>query len=128
MGIKTAWRELWKFNPRPIKKRTFAGAKLDNLTSGWVRTTNSADSALKGDIKRLRNGSRQLVNDVDYCKQAVRNIVDNIVGTGVKLQSQIRMQRGGKLDTKMNSTVERTFKEWGYKDVVTWLVVYVLTI
>ena len=101
MGIKTAWRELWKSNPRPIRKRTFAGAKLDNLTSGWVRTTNSADSALKGDIKKLRNGSRQLVNDVDYCKQAVRNVVDNIVGTGVKLQSQIRMQRGGKLDTKM---------------------------
>jgi len=116
MGIRTAWRELWKGNPRTIKKRGFAGAKLDRLTSGWVRTTNSADSALKGDLKRLRNGSRQLVNDVDYCKQAVRNIVDNIVGTGVKLQSQVRMQRGGKLDTKMNSTVEKNFKHWGYKD------------
>jgi capsid protein len=76
MGIKTAWRELWKSNPRPIRKRTFAGAKLDRLTSGWVRTTNSADSALKGDIKKLRNGSRQLVNDVDYCKQAVRNVLN----------------------------------------------------
>ena len=83
MGIRTAWRELWKANPRTIKKRGFAGAKLDRLTSGWVRSTNSADSALKGDLKRLRNGSRKLVNDDDYCKQAVRNIVDNIVGTGV---------------------------------------------
>ena len=69
MGVINAWRELWKPNPTvlapPKRKRAFAGAAVDRLTSGWVTSTQSADSDIKGSLKKLRNRSRQLVRDVD---------------------------------------------------------------
>ena len=76
MGIANAWRELWRANPstieKPVKQRTYAGAQMSRLTSGWVTSTNSADNDIKGSLKKLRNRSRQLIRDVDYCKNAVR--------------------------------------------------------
>ena len=94
MGIVNAWNALWEPNPRaikPRKKREYAGAEVSRLTSGWVTSTNSADSDIKGSLKKLRNRSRQLVRDQDYCKNAVRVIVENVAGTGPRLQAQVRM-------------------------------------
>jgi len=120
MGIANAWRELWRPNPstieKPIKQRTYAGAQMGRLTSSWVTTTNSADNDIKGSLKKLRNRSRQLIRDVDYCKNAVRAITDNVVGTGIRLQSQIRQQRGGKYNQRLNDQVEKTFAEWSHAD------------
>jgi lambda family phage portal protein len=119
MGIRNAWRELWKPNPRamaPTRRRSFAGAEVNRLTAGWVTSVQSADSEIKGSLKKLRNRSRQLVRDVDYCKNAIRAITDNVVGTGVRLQAQVRKQRGGKLDQKINDQIERAWKKWGRAD------------
>ena len=120
MGVINAWRELWKPNPTvlapPKRKRAFAGAAVDRLTSGWVTSTQSADSEIKGSLKKLRNRARQLVRDVDYCKNAVRAITDNVVGTGVRLQAQVRQLRGGKLNQKTNDEIERAWKKWGHSN------------
>ena len=90
MGIVNAWNALWEPNPRAIKprrKREYAGAEVSRLTSGWVTSTNSADSDNKGSLKKLRNRSRQLTRDVDYCRNAIRAITDNVVGTGIAVLS-----------------------------------------
>ena len=119
MGILNAWNELWKPNPRAIKRikrRNFAGATVDRLTAGWVTSTNSADSDIKGSIAKLRNRARQLNNDVDYVKGALRSITDNTVGTGVRVQAQVRKMRGGKLDQKINDQIERAWSKWGKAD------------
>ena len=119
MGILNAWNELWKPSSTAIKKvkrREFAGAAVNRLTSGWVTTTNSADNDIKGSLKKLRNRSRQLVRDGDYCKNAIRAITDKTIVTGVRLQAQVRKQRGGKLDQKTNDQIERAWKKWGHAD------------
>jgi capsid protein len=119
MGILNAWNELWKPNPRAIqktKRRNFAGATVDRLTAGWITSTNSADSDIKGSIAKLRNRARQLNNDVDYVKGALRSITDNTVGTGVRVQAQVRKMRGGKLDPKINDQIERAWSKWGKAD------------
>ena len=119
MGIVNAWNALWEPNPRAIKprrKREYAGAEVSRLTSGWVTSTNSADSDIKGSLKKLRNRSRQLTRDVDYCKNAIRAITDNVVGTGVRLQAQVRQQRGGKLNQRVNDQIERAWADWGKAD------------
>jgi len=119
MGLVNAWNELWKPNPTTMptkRRRSFAGAEVNRLTAGWVTSVQSADSEIKGSLKKLRNRSRQLVRDVDYCKNAIRAITDNVVGTGVRLQSQVRQQRGGKLNQRVNDSIERAWKKWGHAD------------
>ena len=122
MGIANAWRELWRPNPSPIarpRRRMYAGAETSRLTAGWSTSVSSADSELKGSLAKLRSRSRQLVRDSDYAKNAIATIVNNTVGTGIKLQAQVRKQRAGKngkLDAKCNLAIETEWKRWGRKD------------
>tara|TARA_R100001443_G_scaffold17002_2_gene27492 strand:+ start:19 stop:1551 length:1533 start_codon:yes stop_codon:yes gene_type:complete len=120
MGIRNAWRELWRSNPEVIpprrQKRAYGGAEVSRLTAGWTTSVSSADTEIKGGIKKLRSRSRQLVRDSDYAKNAIRCIVDNVAGTGVRCQVQVRKQRGGKLDQRINDEIENAWKRWGRKD------------
>lgn len=119
MGVRSAWRELWRSNPEPMPKpraRMFGGAQSSRLTSDWVTSVTSADQEIKGSLKRLRSRSRQLVRDNDYAKSTVRVVRNSVVGTGVRLQAQIRRQRGGKLDTRLNEQIEKAWSNWGRKD------------
>ena len=80
MGIRSAWRELWRTNPEPFARpraRMFGGAQASRLTADWVTSVTSADQEIKGSLKRLRSRSRQLVRDNDYAKSAVR-VVRNV--------------------------------------------------
>ncbi len=119
MGIRSAWRELWRSNPSPMprpRSRMFAGAQASRLTADWVTSVTSADQEIKGSLKRLRSRSRQLVRDNDYAKSAIRVVRNNVVGTGVRLQAQVMRQRGGRLDTRVNEQIEKAWSEWGRKD------------
>ena len=63
MGVRSAWRELWRSNPEPMPKpraRMFGGAQSNRLTNDWVTSVTSADQEIKGSLKRLRSRSRQL--------------------------------------------------------------------
>ena len=119
MGIRTAWRELWRSNPSPMprpRSRMYAGAQASRLTADWVTSVTSADQEIKGSLKRLRSRSRQLVRDNDYAKSAIRVVRNNVVGTGVRLQAQVMRQRGGRLDTRINEQIEKAWAAWGRKD------------
>ena len=122
MGIGNAWRELWRPNPSTMtrpRRRMYAGAETSRLTSSWATSVSSADSEIKGSLSKLRSRSRQLVRDSDYAKNAIQTIVNNTVGTGIKLQAQVRKQRAGKngkLDERCNQAIEREWKKWGRKD------------
>ena len=119
MGIRNAWRELWRGNPEPMPKRrgrAYAAAGGGRLLSDWVTVVASADSEIKGSLKRLRSRSRQLVRDNDYAKSAVRVVRNSVVGQGVRMQMQVMRQRGSKLDTRMNEMIEKEWSKWGRKD------------
>ena len=38
-----------------------------------------------------------------------------VFGTVIKLQAQVLMQRGGRLDEDLNDRIEKVWKYWGYK-------------
>ena len=123
MGLINAWKGLFTAgepNPTVIptpKKRMFQGAAVSRLTAGWVADGTSADAEIKGSIKRLRQRARQLVRDNAYARQAVRSIVANVIGpNGIKLQGQVKMVRGKKLDPKINEAIEQAWKKWGRGD------------
>jgi lambda family phage portal protein len=123
MGLINAWKGFWTSGPEnptilpAPRRRMYQGATVSRLTSGWIADGTSADAEIKGSIKRLRQRARQLVRDNSYARQAVRSITSNVIGpTGIKLQSQVRMQRGKKLDPKINEAIETAWKEWGRYD------------
>jgi len=117
MGIRSSilgW--LQRGAPEQPRRRMYQGATVSRLTSDWVTQSTSADAEIKGSLPRLRNRSRQLVRDNDYARQAVRAVRNNVVGTGIKLQAQVRMQRGGgRLDQPVNDAIERAWRQWSKK-------------
>ena len=127
MGIINAWKGLFTAgkpaSPEPTvttvipKRRIFQGATKSRLTANWVASAASADAELKGAISLLRQRSRDLVRNNPHAKSAIRTICSNVIGPdGIKLQSQIRRQRGGKLDQKVNESIEMAWREWGHYD------------
>ena len=93
-------------------KRAYAAAQNNRLTSDWVSQATSADSEIRGSIRMLRNRARQLVRDSDFAKSALRAVRNNVVGTGIKMQAQVRMQRGGRLADEINRRIEDEFDNW----------------
>ena len=110
-GLK---QELNEANARNANlKRAYASAQNNRLTSDWVSQSTSADSEVKGSIKMLRNRARQLVRDSDFAKAALRATRNNVVGTGIKLQAQVRMKRGDHLAESVNAQIEKAWSRWG---------------
>jgi lambda family phage portal protein len=119
MGIRSSilgW--LQRGTPEaPPRRRMYEGAKVSRLTADWVTGGTSADAEIKGSLPRLRNRSRQLVRDNDYARQAIRAVRNNVIGTGIRMQAQVRMQRGGgRLDQTVNDSIENAWALWGRKD------------
>lgn len=102
-----------KTEVKPVQKRAFAGAQVNRLTFDWVAQSTSQDSEIRSSLVALRSRTRQLVRDNDYVKNALREIQNNVVGQGVKFQSQIRMRRGGELNKKLNDMLEWEWAMWG---------------
>ena len=96
MGLRTRLFRAMGFEPVRPKLRAYQGARVSRLTSDWVTSGTSADSEIKSSFKSLRNRARQLVRDSDYARQAKRAVVSNVIGTGIRMQAQVPMQRGGR--------------------------------
>ena len=95
------------------RRRLYEGAKISRLTSDWVTSSTSADAEISGSMVRLRNRARQLVRDSDYARQAIRAVRNNVVGTGIRMQAQVKMRRGGRPDQRTNELIETEWKRWG---------------
>ena len=95
------------------RRRMYEGAKINRLTADWVTSSTSADAEIGSSMIRLRNRARQLVRDSDYARQAVRAVRNNVVGTGIRMQAQVKMRRGGKPDQRINDMIESAWRRWG---------------
>lgn len=102
--------------PAP-RRRAYEGAMMSRLTADWVTSSTSADAEIDGSLVRLRDRSRQLVRDNGYAQQALRCVVSNVIGTGIRMQAQVQMQRGGgRLDTLINDRIEERWAAWCHAD------------
>lgn len=101
---------------KQVAKRLYAGAQMGRLTSDWIVSGTSADAEIKSSLSRLRDRSRQLVRDNDHARNALRAIVNNVIGQGVGFQSQVRMQRGSRLNQSVNDQIEAKWYQWGRKE------------
>ena len=96
-----------------VARRSYAGAMIGRTTADWTALSTSADAELYTSLRALRNRCRQLVRDNEYAKHALRLIVNNVVGQGIGFQSEVMMQRGGRLNDPVNSKIEAAWARWG---------------
>lgn len=115
MGLRTRLLRALGFKRQQgdvSRRRSYAAAVINRLTSDWVTQSTSADAEIKSSIKKLRDRSRQLVRDNAFARQAKRCVQLNVIGRGVKLQSQVMTARGNKQDTKINELIEAKWNNW----------------
>jgi lambda family phage portal protein len=93
----------------------YAAARRSRLTSSWGMQNGSADSELATSLTNLRTRSRQLVRDAGYAKRAKVIVVNNVVGSGIGLQAQVKNTRG-ELHEQRNDAIEEAFCEWSKAD------------
>lgn len=96
--------------------RTYGGARNNLLTGGFGGYSNSsADTELASGLTQLRARSRQLMRDAPYAKRARVIVVNNVVGSGVGLQAQVKNSRG-ELHARINTGIEEAWSRWARAD------------
>lgn len=95
--------------------RMYASARPNRLNGGFGSNDSSEDSELTSSLRNLRARSRQLVRDSAFAGNAKRIIVNNVVGTGIKLQALVINQRG-RLQDDVNDSIEEAFRKWSCEE------------
>jgi lambda family phage portal protein len=92
-------------------KRMYESARPSRLTAGWVAGTSSADTEIRTSLTNLRARSRQLCRDTPYAKRARILVVNNVIGSGIGLQAQVKSTRSD-LRKSVNDAIEHAWKRW----------------
>lgn len=122
MGLRTRVLTALGFGAKPDpqparrRRRAYAGAVINRLTNDWIANGTSADAEIKTSLRKLRDRSRQMVRDNPYARQAKRTTQINVVGSGIRLQSQVMALRGNKRDDKINGMIEGLWTRWCRKE------------
>ena len=96
---------------KPVKRRSYAGAKIDRLSFNWAHSILSADQDIFRSLQVLRARSRELANNNGYVKKYLNLLKINVVGpTGMTLQvaakdDNDRMDSGANLIAIDNSLI-----------------------
>lgn len=112
--------KFWPFGKKdkPAKRpqRIYAGAKMSRLNADWTTGNGSSqDAETRASLSVLRGRTRQLVRDNDWAKNALRAIQNNVIGTGIGMQAQVKMrrQRAGKvMNDDLNTAIENAWLQW----------------
>lgn len=97
--------------PRRLQSRMYANAVPTRINQGFRSYNTSSDAELVTSLTPLRARSRQLVRDAGFAKNARRIIQNNVIGTGIKLQSFVQTSRNT-LATRINDSVESAWEKW----------------
>ena len=114
------FRQLINQSPDVVtSKRQYAGAAHNRTLNDWIASGTSQDAETRMALRTLRNRVREMGRNNDYVSNALRAIQNNIVGQGVKMQSQVMRARGpgaGQMDNAANRTIEDAWRKWGRAD------------
>lgn len=92
--------------------RMYQAAKSSRLTEGFGSSGNSsADAELQSSHTPLRSRSREVIRDAGYAKRAKTIVVNNVIGSGIGMQAQVKTSRGD-LNRRINADIETAWEEW----------------
>ena len=114
MNLFAFLKTLWNTPPRhSISHRRYDGAKRGRLHADWQAAGTSANTEVYSSLATLRNRSRDLLRNNDYARGILRNIVDNVVYTGIGFQAQVKqLIDKAKNDERINNALETAWKNW----------------
>jgi lambda family phage portal protein len=95
--------------------RMYSAAKQSRLTSGWGQLVTSADYELNTSLRVMQARARALIRDASYAKRAKMIVINNVVGSGIGVQAQVKTSRG-ELNDSINSEIEETWEDWCLAD------------
>ncbi|HEY8562801.1 MAG TPA: phage portal protein [Pyrinomonadaceae bacterium] len=85
------------------------------MTADWLYSPTSTNQILYGDLRQLRQRSRDLARNDPYAKKFFRLVRNNVIGKGVTLQ--VRPSGTSlKSDAALSKKVETSFYNWGKKE------------
>ena len=121
LAPKTAYRRMVYRRAGDIMVSGFyKGAGYDRLKSSWIPGRGSADQNLLLDLHILRERSRDLNANDPRASGITKTLVNNTVGTGIRLQSRISAEDLGITDEqahKLQGQCEKIWEKWcGYAD------------
>lgn len=98
---------------RPSGKRGYEAAMSGRLTADWITSPMSADGALYGRLNTLRDRSRDMERNNEWCRGFFRILENNVLGeSGILLQMRVR-DSTGTLDEGANQVIENAWWQWG---------------
>jgi lambda family phage portal protein len=118
MSLFSFIRNIWNTPPRHSinHSRAYSGAKRGRLHGDWQALGTSANAEVYGGLATLRNRSRDLCRNDDYARGIIRNILKNVVFTGIGFQANVKQLKDDKKnDNRVNNFIEAGFKYWSRK-------------
>lgn len=100
----------------------YRGASTDRHRADWNTSSGSADAELLWDLPRLRDRSRDLVQNDATAAGIIDAFITNVVGSGIRPQSRIdtaslRRPISDEQADEFQESAERVFTRWGrYSD------------
>lgn len=86
-------------------QRKYDAASSSRRTSGWNAPGTSATSEVQLALQFLRNRSREMVRNNAYAENAVREIANNMVGTGI-IPKPLNLKKNA------DKRIRQIWKEW----------------
>lgn len=97
---------------KKILKRNFDASRVNRLTQDWAFSPISINQSLRGNLRRLRERSRDSYRNDSYVKKYVGLVRKNVIGNGITFQVQTLNDR--KLEATATE-IETAFKKWSKK-------------
>lgn len=94
-----------------VDSRMYAGARKSRLTAAFGNGETSADAEIDSSLVNLRARSRELVRDAAFARRARQVVVNNVIGSGIGVQAQIRSTRDT-LRKDVNDAIETAWWKW----------------
>ena len=114
--VNAVWSATHRSRPETrarVMKRSFNGAKITNLASGWATTPKPIDVDIRNGLQRLRARARHEAENNDHVRSFLRLSKTNIVGHhGIILQARVK-DPDGTQDVLANQSIEAAWSNWG---------------
>lgn len=92
--------------------RSYRGAQLERALADWITESLSADADLLHDLDTLRARSRDLARNNGFARGLVRNITNQVVGTGFTPQSLVDAEDAPLTERQAEQFRRRSEKLW----------------
>lgn len=94
------------------KGQSYRGAKLERALADWITESLSADADLLHDLDTLRSRSRDLHRNAPFARGLIRNIVNQVIGTGFTPQSSVDAEDAPVTERQAETFRRRSEKLW----------------